>query len=284
MEITIKLIKELRDKTGAGMSDCKTALKETNGDIEKAIEYLRKKGAATAAKRADKAANEGAVKIAISDDKKSAAMIELNCETDFVSKGETFQNFSQAIAELALKNQTKTTDELLRVKDEKGLTCKENIDGMMASVGEKIELRRVKYIGMTDGFVSSYLHFGSKLGGLVAVKGELTDAAYDLGNKISMQLVAMNPISINREGISKDIIEKEKEIYFTLAKNENKPDNIAEKIVQNKLEKFFQENCLLEQEYINEANINISDLIKRFTKESGTKFEISEVVRFQLGL
>lgn len=284
MEITINLIKQLRDKTGAGMSDCKTALKETNGDIQKAIEYLRKKGAATATKRADKAANEGAVKIAISNDKKSAAIIELNCETDFVSKGETFQNFSQMIAGFALDNQSKTVEELLSVKDDKGLTCKENIDGMMASVGEKIELRRVKYIGMNDGFVSFYLHFGSKLGGLVAVQGELTDNAYDLGNKISMQLVAMNPISISRDGISKDIIEKEKEIYFTLAKNENKPDNIAERIVQNKLEKFYQENCLLEQEYINEANININELIKRFTKESGTKFEISEIVRFQLGL
>lgn len=284
MEITIKLIKELRDKTGAGMADCKTALKETNGDIEKAIDFLRKKGAATATKRADKAANEGAVKIAKSSDKKSAAVIELNCETDFVSKGENFQNFSLEIAETALKNRTNTVEELLNVKDEKGLTCKDNIDGMMASVGEKIELRRVKFIEIKDGFVSSYLHFGSKLGGLVAVKGEFTDEAYDLGNKISMQLVAMNPLAINREGISEDIIEKEKEIYYSVAKNENKPDNITEKIVQNKLEKFFQENCLLEQEYINEANINISDLIKRFTKESGTGFEITEIVRFQLGL
>lgn len=284
MEITIKLIKELRDKTGAGMADCKTALKETNGDIEKAIDFLRKKGAATATKRADKAANEGAVKIAKSSDKKTASVIELNCETDFVSKGENFQNFSLEIAETALKNRTNTVEELLNVKDEKGLTCKDNIDGMMASVGEKIELRRVKFIEIKDGFVSSYLHFGSKLGGLVAVKGEFTDEAYDLGNKISMQLVAMNPLAINREGISEDIIEKEKEIYYSVAKNENKPDNITEKIVQNKLEKFYQENCLLEQEYINESNINISDLIKRFTKESGTGFEITEIVRFQLGL
>lgn len=284
MEITIKLIKELRDKTGAGMSDCKAALQETDGDINKAIEFLRKKGAATATKRAGKAANEGAVKISISKDKKSAAIIELNCETDFVSKGEIFQNFSQLSADLALTNKCKTSDELLGVKDDKGLTCKENIDGLMASVGEKIELRRVKFIEMSDGFVSSYLHFGSKLGGLVAVKGELTDGSYDLGIKIAMQLVAMNPMSINRDGIPEEVIEKEKEIYFTLAKNENKPDNIAEKIVQNKLEKFYQENCLLEQEYINESNININELVKRFSKESGTAFEISEVVRFQLGL
>ena len=284
MEITIKLIKELRDKTGAGMADCKTALHETNGDIDKAIDFLRKKGAATATKRADKAANEGAVKIAISGDKKSAAVIELNCETDFVSKGENFQNFSLEIAEAALGNKTGSVEELLNVKNDKGLTCKDNIDAMMASVGEKIELRRVKYIEIKEGFISSYLHFGSKLGGLVAIKGEYTEEAYDLGNKIAMQLVAMNPLSINRDGIAAEIIEKEKEIYYTVAKNENKPDNIAERIVQNKLDKFYQENCLLEQEYINESNINIGDLIKRFTKESGTELQITEIVRFQLGL
>ncbi|MBN1634744.1 MAG: elongation factor Ts [Ignavibacteria bacterium] len=284
MEITIKLIKELRDKTGAGMTDCKTALHETNGDIDKAIEFLRKKGAATAAKRADKAANEGAVKIATSSDKKSASVIELNCETDFVSKGDNFQNFSLELAEAALKNKTNSVEELLNVKNDKGLTYRENIDSMMASIGEKIELRRVKFIEIKDGFISSYLHFGSKLGGLVAIKGEHTDDAYELGNKISMQLVAMNPISIDRDGISKEIIEKEKDIYFSVAKNENKPDGIAEKIVQNKLEKFYQENCLLEQEYINDSNININELIKNFTKESGTEFEITEIVRFQLGL
>jgi len=284
MEITITLIKELREKTGAGMADCKTALKETNGDINKAIEYLRKKGAATASKRADKTAKEGAVKIAVSKDKKSAAIIELNCETDFVAKGDGFQNFSQDVAELALRNKINSSDDLLQAKNDKGLSLKENIDGMMASVGEKIELRRVKFVDMKEGFVSSYLHFGSKLGGLVAVKGNLSDESYDLGNKISMQLVAMNPLAINRNGISEEIISKEKEIYLSVAKNEKKPDNIAEKIVQNKIEKFYQENCLLEQEYINESSTSISDLIKRFEKESEAKFEITDITRYQLGL
>lgn len=280
----IKLIKELREKTGAGMANCKEALIATDGNIEKAIEYLRKKGAATAAKRAEKVTKEGAVKIAVSDDKKSAAIIELNCETDFVSKGEKFQNLSQKIAEICLKNKVNNVEDLLKTKDENNLTVKDNIDDLVASVGEKVELRRVKYVEINDGFVSSYLHFGSKLGGLVVVRGEYNDSSYDLGNKISMQVVAMNPMAINRDGIPADILEKEKEIYITVAKGENKPENIIQKIVENKLEKFYQENCLLEQEYINEANLSIGDLIKRFEQEKGIKFEIVEIVRFQLGM
>ncbi len=280
----IKLIKELREKTGAGMANCKEALIETNGDIEKAIEYLRKKGAATAAKRAEKVTKEGAVKIAVSNDKKSAAIIELNCETDFVSKGEKFQKLSEKISEICLKYKINDVDTLLKAKDENNLTVKDNIDDLIASVGEKVELRRVKFVEISDGFVSSYLHFGSKLGGLVVVRGQYTEEAYNLGKQISMQVVAMNPMSINRDGIPSEILEKEKEIYKTVAKGENKPEHIIEKIVENKLEKFYQENCLLEQEFINEENTTVGDLIKRFEKESGNKFEVTEIVRFQLGM
>ncbi len=284
MEITIQLIKQLRDKTGAGMADCKNALNETQGDIEKAIEVLRKKGAATASKRAEKSAKEGAVKVAKSDDKKIAAIVELNCETDFVAKGDGFQSFTDKLAALALNHKVSNTDELLNAKTEEGITVKEAIDSMMASVGEKVELRRVKFIEMKNGFVSSYVHFGSKLAGLVAVQGTYSDEAYDLGNKIAMQLVAMNPLSIDRDGIPKDIIEKEREIYIAAAKNEGKPDNIAEKIVENRLGKFYNENCLLEQEYINESGKSVGTLIKEFEKKSGGEFKVVEIVRYQLGL
>jgi len=280
----IKLIKELREKTGAGMANCKEALIETNGDIEKAIEYLRKKGAATAAKRAEKVTKEGAVKIAVSGDKKSAAIIELNCETDFVSKGERFQKLSEKISEICLKYKINDVDDLLKAIDENNLTVKDNIDDLIASVGEKVELRRVRFVEISDGFVSSYLHFGSKLGGLVVVRGQYSEKAYNLGKQISMQVVAMNPMSINRDGIPSEILEKEKEIYQTVAKGENKPEHIIEKIVENKLEKFYQENCLLEQESIIEDNTTVGDLIKRFEKEKGDKFEVVEIVRFQLGM
>ena len=284
MEITIQLIKQLRDKTGAGMADCKNALNETQGDIDKAIEVLRKKGAATASKRAEKSAKEGSVKVSKTDDKKIAAMIELNCETDFVAKGDGFQGVTDKLAALALNLKANSAEELLNVKTDEGITVKESIDSMMASVGEKVELRRVKCIEMKDGFVSSYVHFGSKLGGLVAVQGPYSAEAYELGNKIAMQLVAMSPIAIDRDGIAKEIIEKEREIYIAAAKNEGKPDNIAEKIVENRLGKFYNENCLLEQEYINESGKSVGTLIKEFEKKSGGEFKLVEIVRYQLGL
>lgn len=283
MEITLDLIKELRNKTGAGINDCKKALQETDGNIEKAVEYLRKKGAAMAVKRADKVANEGAIKSKISDDRKTGAIIEVNCETDFVSKGEEFQNFAQAIADSALKINSDDLDKILSSQSDKGITIKETVDEIMGKVGEKVELKRAKLINSPDGFVTDYIHFGSKLGALVGLKGSLTDEAEKLGKSLAMQIVAMNPLSINRDGISKDVIEKEKEIYLTVAKNENKPDKIAETIVNNKIERFFQDNCLLEQEYINESGKSIKDLIAEFNKKTSNNLEIVSMVRFQLG-
>jgi elongation factor Ts len=284
MEVTLNLIKELREKTGAGMADCKKALQETSGDMDKAIEYLRKKGAATSAKRADRAAKEGAVKIAISDDRKSAMMIELNCETDFVSRGEGFQSFSDKLAKTGLLNKCKDVESLLASKADTTLTVKEELDSMMGSIGEKIELRRAKYFEVPEGFVSIYVHFGSKLGGMLAIEGKPTEEALDLGKKIAIQLVAMNPLALNRESVPAETMEKEKEIYMTVAKNEGKPDNIVERIVNNKLEKYYQENCLMEQEYINESGSSINDIVKRYEKSTSEKFVIKEMVRFQCGL
>jgi len=283
MEITIELIKELREKSGAGMSDCKKALQESDGDIKKAIEYLRKKGAAMATKRADKIAKEGAIKASVSKDKTSGVIIEVNCETDFVAKGDDFQNFAQKIADVALASNKDVLSELLNVKDSEGLTIQENIDGMMGKVGEKIEFKRVKLIKVADGFVAYYIHFGSKVGGMVGIKGKFSEELYDIGKKISMQVVAMTPISIKREDISSEVVEKEREIYLTQAKNENKPEKIIDKIIQNKVEKFFQENCLLEQEYIQDSSKCVGDLLKDYTKKTGETAEVIEMIRYQLG-
>ncbi|HMS34614.1 MAG TPA: translation elongation factor Ts [Ignavibacteria bacterium] len=283
MEITLDLIKELRNKTGAGINDCKKALTEADGNMEKAIELLRKKGAAMAMKRADKVANEGAVKSKISEDKKNGVIIEINCETDFVSKGDEFQNFAENVAAAALNEGTDDVDKILSSKVSSGLTVKETIDEIMGKVGERTELKRAKLIKVPDGFVADYIHFGSKLGALVGIKGTFTEEAEKLGKSIAMQVVAMNPQSINRDGISKEVIDKEKEIYLTVAKNENKPDKIAETIVNNKVERFYQDNCLLEQEYINEAGKSIKDLISEFNKKNNNTLEITDMVRFQLG-
>jgi elongation factor Ts len=283
MEITLDLIKELRNKTGAGINDCKKALQEVDGNLEKAVEYLRKKGAAMAVKRADKAANEGAVKMKISDDKKSAAIIEVNCETDFVSKGDEFQNLANNIAKAAFESKGNNLDSILSAAAGDGLTVKEKIDEFMGKVGEKTELRRGDFMEVADGFISGYIHFGSKLGSIVGFKGTYSAEAEKLGNSIAMQVVAMNPMAISRDDIAPDVIEKEKEIYMTLAKNENKPDNIAQTIVKNKIERFFQENCLLEQEYINESSKRIKDLIDEFNKSTNAGLEIVKMFRYQLG-
>ncbi|MCE1165454.1 MAG: translation elongation factor Ts [Bacteroidetes bacterium] len=283
MAITIELIKELREKSGAGMADCKAALTETNGDIPKAIEFLRKKGAAMATKRADKIAKEGAVKSSISEDKTTGAIIEINCETDFVAKGDGFQNFAQKIADTALMNNIEDAAHLLSAKGKDGLTVQETIDSMMASVGEKIELKRVKIISVEGGFVSTYIHFGSKVGAIVGLKGKFTEESNSLGQKLAMQTVAMTPIAVRRDEVSPDVIEKELEIYQTQARNEKKPENIIEKITMNKLEKYFQENCLLEQEFIQEANKSVGDLLKEYTKRTGEPLDVTEMSRFQLG-
>ena len=283
MEITLDLIKELRNKTGAGINDCKKALVEAEGMMDKAIEVLRKKGAAMAMKRADKVANEGAIKSQISDDKKKGVIIEVNCETDFVSKGDQFQKFAEDIAGTALGADTDNVEKILSSKIGNGLTVKETIDDIMGKVGERTELKRAKLIKVNEGFVADYIHFGSKLGALVGLKGTHNDEAEKLGKSIAMQIVAMNPQSIDRNGISKELIDKEKEIYLTVAKNENKPDKIAGTIVNNKVERFYQDNCLLEQEYINEAGKPIKDLIAEFNKKNNNTLEIVEMVRFQLG-
>ncbi len=283
MEITLDLIKSLRNKTGAGINDCKKALEEASGDIEKAIELLRKKGASMAMKRADKIANEGAVKSAISADLKTGAIIEVNCETDFVSKGEEFQNFASDIAKSALATGSDDTEKILSAKTDNGLTVKDNIDSIMGKVGERTELKRAKLIKVEDGFVADYIHFGSKLGALVGIKGTGSEDAVKLGKSIAMQIVAMNPQAISRDEISKDVIEKEKEIYLTVAKNENKPEKIAATIVNNKLERFFQDNCLIEQEYINESGKSIKDLIADFNKKNNNTLEIVSMIRYQLG-
>ena len=283
MSITIELIKDLREKSGAGMSDCKKALEETNGNIPKAIEYLRKKGAAMATKRADKIAKEGAVKSRISDDKSKGVIVEINCETDFVAKGIGFQNFTQSIADTALANDINDAAHLLGIKGADGLTVQETIDSMMASFGEKIELRRARLIKVESGFVSTYIHFGSKVGAIVGLKGKFTDEANEIGKKIAMQIVAMTPINVRRDEVSADVIEKELEIYQTQARNEKKPENIIEKITMNRLEKFFQENCLLEQEYIQDSSKNIGDLLKDYTKNTGEALDVTEMARFQLG-
>lgn len=280
MEITAAKVNELRQKTGAGMMDCKKALVEANGDFEKAIEILRKKGAAVASKRAEKSANEGIVLTKISDDKKSGVMVEVNCETDFVARSQDFISFANEVLESAFKEKPKTVTDLLTTIP----VLSEKTSDIMGKVGEKIEISRVTTEYTNNGFVMDYIHPGSKLGVLVMFD-ELTNHHDEFGHvakDIAMQVAAMKPLCVYREEVPKEIIEKEIDIYKELARKEGKPENILDKIAQGKLTKFYQENCLSEQIYIKDNTKSVNDLLKEFNARFGTKVKLVRFKRFHL--
>jgi elongation factor Ts len=280
MEITAAKVNELRQKTGAGMMDCKKALVEANGNFEKAIELLRKKGAAVASKRAEKSANEGIVLTKISDDKRFGVMLEVNCETDFVARSEDFGSFANFVLESTVSAKAKNLDELLKSKP----AISEKMSDVMGKVGEKIDVSRVTSEETNDGFIVDYIHPGSKLG--VLVMFESIENHYEdfmsIAKDIAMQVAAMKPLCVNREEVSKDIIDKEIDIYKELARKEGKPENILDKIAQGKLTKFYQENCLSEQIYIKDNTKTVSDLLKEFNLKHKTNAKLSRFKRFHL--
>lgn len=282
MQITASLVNELRTKTGAGMMDCKKALTEANGDIEKSIEILRKKGSAVATKRADRAANEGIILTKISEDKKIGSILELNCETDFVAKSDDFVKFAQAAIEIALSLKAVSVADLYAKNNE----LQSNLTDLVGKVGEKIELSRVSIVNSENGLLTDYIHPGSKLAVLVHfsnLPNEKFESFSIIAKDISMQIAAMKPLSVYRDEIAKEIIEKEIEIYKEVAKKEGKPENILEKIALGRLNKFYQENCLSEQAYIKDNTKSISDLIKEFNSQHSTNVKITSFLRYHLG-
>ncbi|MCS7052754.1 MAG: translation elongation factor Ts [Ignavibacterium sp.] len=281
MAISAALVNELRKKTGAGMMDCKKALEESNGDFDKAIEYLRKKGAAVAAKRADKVANEGLIATKVSENNNYGVIVEVNCETDFVAKSEDFVNFVNHIVNKAVESKVFNVEELV----EKNPDVTVLLNEVMGKVGEKTEIRRLAAFNVENGFVVDYLHTGSKLGVLVCFENvnSITPELTSLAKDISMQVAAMNPICVYREDVPKDLIEKEIEIYKEMARREGKPENILDKIAQGRLNKYYQENCLIEQAFVRDNTKTIGDLISDFNKNHNTQIRISQFKRFQLG-
>jgi len=282
LDVSIEQVKKLREKTGAGMMDCKNALAESGGDFEKAIEYLRKKGAATSQKRSDRIAKEGLIIAKTNEDEKIAVIVEVNCETDFVARSDAFRKFAQEAVSNTFLFKKEDVEGLLAFSVN-GKTLKQAFDDLTASVGEKIEVKRIKYLVSGNGFYSCYNHIGNKIASVIELEGQVTPQGNMLGNELAMQVAAMKPIAIDRSQVDKSILEKEKEIYITQAKNEKKPDNIAEKIAANKIEKYFQENCLLEQEYIKDSSKSVSDFINEINKETGASYKVKTMIRFQLG-
>lgn len=283
MEVSLDLVKKLREKTGAGIVDCKKALTESDGDIEKAIEYLRKKGAATSQKRSDRIAKEGLIFAKTSGGRDEAAIIEINCETDFVARSDAFIKLASTVLDAVFSVKSGDVNSLLSHKTSGGNTVQQAVDETTASVGEKVEIKRAAYYKSAGGFFSDYNHLGNKIASLIEITGKLTDEGVTLGNDLAMQVVAMKPLTIDKDGISKEMLEKEKEIYKIQAINEGKPENIAEKIAGNKVEKFLEENCLVEQEFVKESGKSVKDVIKTVSELSANEYKIKTMVRYQLG-
>lgn len=283
MDVSLDLVKKLREKTGAGIADCKKALVESDGDFEKAIDYLRKKGAATSQKRSDRVAKEGLIFARVSKDRNEAAIVEVNCETDFVARSDAFTNLANAVIDAVFASKNGDVASLLGVKSASGSTIQQVVDETTASVGEKVEVKRAAYYSTSDGFYCDYNHLGNKVASLIGLTGKVTDEGVSLGNDLAMQIVAMKPLTIDRSGVSDDMIAKEKEIYKIQAINEGKPENIADKIASNKVEKFYEENCLIEQEFVKEPGKTVGDIIKTVSGLSGSEYKVTTMVRFQLG-
>jgi len=281
-DITANLVKELREKTGVGMMDCKTALLENNGDIESSIDWLRTKGIAKAAKKEGRVASEGL--ISIKKDESVAAIIEINSETDFVARNEDFQEVVKILNQLAISSND--LDDLLTKKlSDKDVLVKDYLTEMIASIGENINLRRMKKIINDNGVISSYIHNQvvdgmGKIGVLVSLESDCDKSQLsDLGKKIAMHIAATNPISINIDGIPKETLDREKKILIEEAKDSGKPEDIIEKMTEGRLKKFYQESVLLEQTFVVDGESKIEEILNSLDKP----VVITEFIRMGLG-
>jgi elongation factor Ts len=281
MVITAAQVNELRQKTGAGMMDCKKALTEADGDMTKAIEILRKKGASIAAKRAEKTANEGLILTKILNDGKTGIIVEVNCETDFVARSEDFIKFANQVLEAASLTKPADVNELI----EKNPHLKDSLSDLIGKIGEKIEIKRIAVEKTDNGLVVDYVHPGSKLGVLVVFENnnQQKDELNLIGKDIAMQVAAMKPICVYREEVPKELIAKEIEIYKEIARKEGKPEQILSKIADGKLNKFYQENCLNEQAFIKDNSKTVGDLIKDYNSRQQTDSKLIRFYRFHLG-
>lgn len=280
--ISAQVVKELREKTGAGMMDCKKALTEANGDMEKAIDILREKGLASAAKKSGRVASEGVIATFVTEDKKHAAVIELNCETDFVSSNEAFVQLANEIAEVAAKSEVKDVEEL-KVMELNGTTVQDAVTNLIAKLGENMSLRRVIKMDAPDGLVSSYIHMGGKIGVLVQVKTENTsDEVTSVARDIAMHVAALNPQFLDSTSVDADTIAREREIYRVQALNEGKPEKIVDKMVDGRMNKFFKEVCLVNQMFVKNPDLSIEGFLKEESKKHG-EIALVNFVRFEKG-
>lgn len=274
--ITAADVNNLRQKTGAGMMDCKKALQESEGDIEKAIDYLRKKGQKVASNRADRSANEGIVLSKTSPDNKKAVAISVNCETDFVAKNKDFYSFTEKVLELAITKFPKTIDELKGFQID-GISVNDHIMDMLGKIGEKIELSSYAFIEAP--IVFTYNHQGNHLSTMVGFNKSDSPNINQIGHEIAMQIAAMNPVAIDQDSVDPKIIERELEIGREQARLDGKPEAMIEKIAAGKLNKFFKENTLLNQEFVR----NTKKTVKQYLLESDKELQVTSFNRLLIG-
>jgi elongation factor Ts len=273
MAITAQMVKELREKTGAGMMDCKKALQETDGDMDKAIDFLREKGIAKAAKKADRIAAEGTTYI--QSEGNTAVILEVNAETDFVAKNENFQSVVKELSHHLLTKQPANVEEALDQKMENGSTVGEFINSAIAKIGEKITLRRFEIRTKTDNdSFGEYLHMGGRIGVLTVVEGT-TDA--DAAKDVAMHAAALNPKYVSRDQVSEEEVEREREVLTQQALNEGKPENIVAKMVEGRLGKFFEDVCILDQAFVK----NPDQKVRQFLESKGAV--LTDFVRYEVG-
>jgi len=271
-QITAAIVKELRERTGAGMMDCKKALVATEGDMEKAIDFLREKGLSQAAKKAGRVAAEGAVVAHVTEDGKVGAIVEVNCETDFVGLNENFQALAKSIAALIVETNPADVETLL-ASELDGKAVKDVVTEAIAKIGENISVRRFVRFESAEGKVYSYIHAGGKIGVLVDMKG----GDLELGKDIAMQVAAANPQYLDRTEVPASELEHEKDILTEQARNEGKPEKIIEKMVLGRINKYYKDVCLVDQEFIKDGDLTISKLLK------SKNAEVARFARFQLG-
>ena len=286
MAVTAAMVKELRASTGAGMMDCKKALTEADGDMAKAVEVLREKGLAKAAKKAGRIAAEGMVATFV--DGNAAAIVEVNSETDFVAKNELFQTYVAQVAEQACKTTAADVDAFLEEESlaEAGKKVSDVLAEKIAVIGENLKIRRFQKVVVENGVVGSYIHAGGKIGVLVEMTSDVVnDEVVECAKNVAMQVAAINPLHVDRSEVSEEYLEKEKAILKEQAKNENpdKPDNIIDKMIIGRINKQLKEICLVDQPYVKDGDLTVAKYVAQVAKEQGATMAIKSFTRFETG-
>ena len=287
MAITAGMVKELREMTGAGMMDCKKALTETNGDMDAAVEFLRKNGQAKAEKKAGRIAAEGIVKTVVKDDK-VAAIVEVNSETDFVAKNEEFQGFVENVVNQVVESDATDLDAFMAEAwtADTSKTVKDALVEKIAVIGEKLNIRRFEKVSAENGCVVSYIHGGGRIGVLVVADTDVVNDNIKAALKnVAMQVAAMSPKYVSRDEVSQEYMDHEKEILLAQAKKENpeKPDNIIEKMIIGRLNKELKEICLLDQVYVQDSDLTVAKYVDKVAKENNAKVTVKQFVRYETG-